>query len=229
MCGRLTLTSLDGLVQEFGLVTLPLGLGPRFNIAPSQQVPIIDNRPREQRVLTFMRWGLIPSWASDPAIGYKMINARRETVARKPAFRDALRRRRCLVVADGFYEWKRDGKAKTPFYIRRAEHGPMALAGLWERWRSPEGELVHSFTIITTGANELVARIHDRMPVIVARPDYDLWLDPAPLAPEALDKILVTPDAQALELYEVSRLVNSPRNDVPACIAPTAGQADLFV
>lgn len=228
MCGRYTLTSIDGLVEEFGLIQEPLDFTPRFNIAPTQVVPVIDNRPRDQRVLTSMRWGLIPYWAKDPAIGNKLINARRETVAEKPAFRDAMRRRRCLVVADGFYEWKRDGKNKTPMYVRRSCHAPMAFAGLWERWRTPDGKVLHSFTIITTDANELMAPVHDRMPVIVDRADHERWLEPAALPPHALDDILATPPSQGLEMYEVTRWVNSPRNDTPACIEPAPKQPTLF-
>jgi putative SOS response-associated peptidase YedK len=228
MCGRYTLTSLEGLIEEFGLIQPPSSVPPRFNIAPSERVPVIDNRPREQRVLTTMRWGLIPYWAKDPTIGNKLINARRETAAEKPAFRDALRRRRCLIVADGFYEWKREGKRRTPFYVRRRSGGPMAFAGLWERWRAPDGELLHSFTILTTGANELMAPVHDRMPIIVDRADYDRWLEPSPVPPAALAHILVTPPSQGFDMYEVSRLVNSPRNDTPACIQPIPEQRSLL-
>lgn len=228
MCGRYTLTSTENLVNEFELVQEPLQLGPRFNIAPTQQVPVVDNRPKDQRALTLMRWGLIPRWAKDPAIGHKMINARQETAAEKPAFRDAFRRRRCLVVADGFYEWKRAGKAKTPFYVRRVSRRPMAFAGLWERWRDPEGHEVHSFTILTTGSNELVAPIHNRMPLIVTRDNYDRWLEPGPLRLEDVRDILVTPPAGELEMYEVSRVVNSPRNEAPTCIEPVARQGSLF-
>jgi putative SOS response-associated peptidase YedK len=228
MCGRYTLTSIDGLIEEFGLIQQPLSFTPRFNIAPSQSVPVIDNRPRDQRVLTCMRWGLIPYWAKDPTIGNKLINARRETAAEKPAFRDALRRRRCLIVADGFYEWKREGKHKTPLYVHRQSRGPMAFAGLWERWRTPDGNVLHSFAILTTDANELMAPVHDRMPVIVDRADYDRWLEPSPLPPGALDDILVTPSSQGFEMYEVSRLVNSPGNDTPACIEPAPRQGTFF-
>jgi putative SOS response-associated peptidase YedK len=228
MCGRFTLTSIDGLIEEFGLIQQPSSFTPRFNIAPSQSAAVIDNRPREQRVLTSMRWGLVPYWAKDPTIGNKMINARRETAAEKPAFRDALRRRRCLIVADGFYEWKREGKRKTPLYVRRQSRGYMAFAGLWERWRTPDGDVLYSFTILTTDANELMAGVHDRMPVIVDRADYDRWLEPLALPPDALDHILVTAPSQGLEMYEVTRLVNSPGNDAPACIEPAAKQGALF-
>jgi putative SOS response-associated peptidase YedK len=228
MCGRYTLTSIDGLIEEFGLIQEPLNFTPRFNIAPTQSVPVIDNRRKDQRALTSMRWGLIPYWAKDPTIGNKLINARRETVAEKPAFRDALRRRRCLVVADGFYEWKREGKNKIPMYVRRQSHAPIAFAGLWERWRTLDGNVLHSFTIITTDANEFMAPVHDRMPVIVDRADYDRWLEPAALPPHAVDDILVTPPSQGLEMYEVTRRVNSPKNDTPACVEPAPKQGTLF-
>lgn len=228
MCGRYTLTSINGLVEEFSLIQEPLEIFPRFNIAPSQSVPVIDNRPKQERVISTMRWGLIPFWAKNPTIGNKMINARAETVAKKPAFRDALRRRRCLVVADGFYEWKREGKSKIPMYVHRQSHGPIAFAGLWERWRTPEDNVLYSCTIVTTDANELMAPVHDRMPVIVDREDYDRWLDPAVLPPQAIEDILVTPHAQGFEMYAVSRLVNSPKNDVPACIERTPTQGNLF-
>ena len=219
---------MDGLIDELGLTTAPARFTPRFNIAPSQTVAVIDNRPRDQRAVTGMRWGLVPRWAKDPAIGYKMINARSESVAEKPAFRDALRRRRCLIPADGFYEWKATGKSKTPFYMRKLSHQPFAFAGLWERWKAPDGEVLHSCTIITTQANELLAPVHHRMPVIVAAEDYERWLEPSPLPPQAVDDILVTTPAAGFELYEVSRLVSSPKNETPACIAPAPKQGVLF-
>ncbi len=220
MCGRYTLTSFDTLIEEFGLIQTSLDLTPRYNIAPSTPVPVVGNRG--ERRLELMRWGLVPHWAKDPAIGNRMINARSETAAKKPAFREALRRRRCLVVADGFYEWKRDGKHKTPFYIRRLSHGPIAFAGLWEYWQNADGTPLHTCTILTTEPNDLMAPIHKRMPVIVERADYDRWLEPSPLPPPVLHDILGTPSSDGFEAYPVSRLVNSPKNDSPECIVPAA-------
>lgn len=224
MCGRYTLTSNDSLVAEFELVAGQRSFEPRFNIAPTQLAPIIDNRAKDERTLVPMRWGLIPSWARDPAIGNRMINARCETVAEKPAFRKALLERRCIIPADGFYEWQKRGKDKIPFYIHDPSRGPLAFAGLWERWKSPDGPWWLSFTIITTEANEFMAPLHDRMPVILARQDYDRWLDPRPLPRQVFDDILVPAPPGRLAMYEVSRLVSSPKNDSPACIEPPPQQ-----
>lgn len=200
----------------------------RYNIAPGERIPVIDNRPKAERVLVPMRWGLVPYWAKDPAIGNKLVNARCETVAAKPSFRSAFARRRCLIAADGFYEWRRDGKSRTPFYVRRRDRGFLALAGLWERWHAPDDTWLVSCTVITTAANRLMQPIHDRMPVIVAPEDYDRWLDPGELTRGALEDVLCSAADDVLETYQVSPLVNSVKNDSPACIEPIPAQTRLF-
>lgn len=238
MCGRYTLTSTDGLVDEFELIMnlQPADQVPRYNIAPTHMVPIIANQPRNERVAESMRWGLIPSWAKDPAIGNRMINARCETAAEKPAFKQALRYRRCIVPADGFYEWQRRGKSKHPYFIHAKDTEPggrssrqlLGFGGLWERWKTPDGTWLLSFTILTTAANPFMAPLHDRMPVIIDAADYDRWLDPEPQSHEVFDDILAPCPADRLAMYEVSQLVNSPKNDASACIAPVVRQATLF-
>jgi len=219
MCGRFTLfASPDTIQAEFDLPEVPAHLAPRYNIAPTQAVAVITNHA--ERRLELFQWGLIPSWAKDPSIGSRMINARAETLAEKPSFRAALRKRRCLILADGFYEWRKDGGGKTPFFIHLRSGRPFALAGLWEVWQTPDGVALPTCTIITTGPNNLVAALHDRMPVILPPDAYDRWLDPEPQAPADLAPLLVSYPADAMSLYAVSRAVNSPANDSPACIEP---------
>lgn len=219
MCGRYTLTvSGDALAESFELPEIP-ELSPRYNIAPTQEVPAVrveqEGGPRR---LTPLRWGLIPFWADDPSIGNRMINARAETVTEKPSFRTSFKKRRCLVVADGFYEWKKaEGGAKQPYYIRLEDGEPFAFAGLWDRWQR-EGEEIHSFTILTTQPNDLVKPLHNRMPVILPREAYDLWLDPGVSDADRLLPLLAPYDPEAMEAYPVSRYVNSPANDSPRCI-----------
>ena len=217
MCGRFTLrTPAHRLAEAFGVRELP-NLRPRYNIAPSQDVVAI-RRAADGRELVSLRWGLIPFWAKEAAIGNRMINARAETAAGKPAFRAAFRRRRCLVAADGFYEWqKTDGGPKQPYFIRLADDAPFAIAGLWERWSAPDGEAVESCTLLTTGANDLLRPIHDRMPVILAPAAYDAWLDAEAPSAEAL---LRPYPAGEMTAYAIGRLVNDPRTDAAACIAP---------
>jgi putative SOS response-associated peptidase YedK len=219
MCGRYTLaTSTKVLVERFRLAAEAPRLRPRFNIAPSQIVAVVPNGP-EHRLELFI-WGLIPSWAKDPAIGNRMINARAETLAEKPSFREALKRRRCLVLADGFFEWRKEGKQKTPVFVRLRSREPFAFAGLWDTWRPPEGNEIRSCTIVTTDANRLLAPIHDRMPVILPPATYDAWLDPRPQESRELQDLLRPFPDEVMEAYPVSRLVNSPANDRPECIAP---------
>jgi putative SOS response-associated peptidase YedK len=174
------------------------------------------------RQLVLFKWGLVPSWAKDAKIGNSLINARAESVAEKPAFRAAFRRRRCLVVADGFYEWQRTGSKKQPYFIRLADDRPFAFAGLWEFWEGPDHSALETCALITTGANELMEPIHDRMPVILAPDDYDRWLDPALQTPEQLQPLLRQFPSGAMVAYPVSTHVNSPRNEDPRCIAPAA-------
>jgi putative SOS response-associated peptidase YedK len=219
MCGRFTLTTdLDRLEERFSFRTTKLRYVPRYNIAPSQQVlTVLDGEGRHAELL---HWGLIPSWAKDPAIGNRMINARAETLAEKPSFRRALQKRRCLILADGFYEWKKEGKKKAPMFIGLKSHEPFAFAGLWETWKSPEGEPIHSCTIITTEPNTLMTSIHNRMPVILSRDAEAVWLDRTIEDAQKLLPLLVPYAAKVMDAYAVSPLVNSPRNDTPACIEP---------
>jgi len=220
MCGRFTLTTdLDHLEERFAFRATNLSFAPRYNIAPSQGVLAVINDEGENRA-GFLRWGLIPSWAKDEAIGDRMINARAETVAEKPSFRRALQKRRCLILADGFYEWQKEGKRKVPMYVTLKSHIPFAFAGLWETWKPPTGEPIHSCTIITTTPNSLMAPIHDRMPVLLPRKVEALWLDRAVEDPQKLLPLLTSYSAKEMEAYAVSALVNSPRNDIPACIEP---------
>jgi putative SOS response-associated peptidase YedK len=220
MCGRFTLrTSGVVLAEFFGLAEVP-PLQPRYNIAPTQPVPVVRMAPEQEgRELVLLRWGLIPSWADDPSIGNRLINARADTVAAKPAFRSAFRRHRCLVVADGFYEWQKlDGK-KQPYFIRLRDDRPFAFAGLWEHWDRGGGP-VESCTILTTEANERVGAIHDRMPVILDPRDHDLWLDPDMQDPKQLQPLLGPYPGEAMTAYPVGTLVNNPRNDDPKCVEP---------
>jgi putative SOS response-associated peptidase YedK len=218
MCGRYLLTSpVDLLRQLFRFMERP-NLGPRYNIAPTQEVPIVRlSREGDRRELIQVRWGLVPYWADDTKIGNRMINARAETIERTPAFREAYQRRRCLVPADGFYEWRKDGKQKQPLLIRRRDQAPFAFAGLWERWRQPDGEILRSCTIATCPPNALLAGIHNRMPVILEAEDHDRWLEPT----AGDGRALLNPcPAEWLEALEVSPRVNSPANDDPECLTP---------
>ncbi len=197
MCGRYTLKIAPEVVAEQFQLEQPLEIIPRYNIAPSQFVACI-RVPRDslKREVVLLRWGLIPSWAKDPKIGMGLINARAETVSQKPAFREAFRRRRCLVPADGFYEWKRVGRTTQPYYFRLRDDQTFAFAGLWESWISPESEVIQTCVLITTEPNELMERIHNRMPVILDPKHYDLWLDPTVQAPERLQSLLCSYPAQ---------------------------------
>jgi len=218
MCGRYTLAvDADDLWEEFDLEDGPDDLAPRFNVAPTQRVAAIADRA--PRSLVMLRWGLIPFWAKDPSIGNRMINARAETLADKPAFRQAFAKRRCLVLADGFYEWKREGRIKTPVHIRLRSKRPFAFAGLWESWRDPAGDPIESCTIVTTRPSLVIAPIHDRMPAILDRSARARWLDPAATREELTGLLLPFP-SEELDHYVVSRLVNSPANDTPGCVEP---------
>ncbi len=219
MCGRFTLTSnLDDLQGRFGFLGDDLDHRPRYNVAPTQQVLAVTNDG--ERRAQFLRWGLIPFWAKDPRIGYRMINAVGETVATKPAFRAAFKKRRCLVLADGFFEWKKEGKAKIPTYIFLKSREPFAFAGVWETWKSPEGEVVRSCAILTTRPNAFIEPIHNRMPVILSSEAEALWLDPMTEEPDILAPLLIPFPAELLDCYPVSNLVNSPKNFGPECIQP---------
>ncbi len=219
MCGRFTLTVSGRVLAELFDVEAVPELDARYNIAPSQPVLAARIGASSRREVISLRWGLIPSWADDPSIGNRMINARAEGVASKPSFRSAVRRRRCLIAADGFFEWRKVAGGKQPYLIRFADGRPFAFAGLWERWaKGPEP--VDSCTIITTRPNQLVGELHDRMPVILARADFAEWLAPEPLASGRLDELLVPCPADDMLSFPVSRRVNSPANDDPGVVEP---------
>jgi putative SOS response-associated peptidase YedK len=219
MCGRYELhTLLPILVKHFELEGNLWNMAQRYNIAPSQDVPVIRQQDG-RRTISPMRWGLIPAWAKEPKIGYTMTNARCETAAEKPAFRAAMKYRRCLIPADGFYEWKREGKAKQPYLFRRADERPMAFAGLWEGWDKGTGP-IESCTILTTSPNGLMAKIHDRMPVILSPNDYNAWLNPDERNPKQLAFLFEPFPVDELVAYPVNSVVNSTRNEVPQCIEP---------
>ncbi len=219
MCGRYSLIAdIQELARQFEFDGTGFDNAPRYNVAPTQSVLTVTNR--DERQAEYMRWGLIPSWAKDASIGNRMINARGETVAQKPSFRNALQRRRCLVLADGFYEWQKVGKGKRPMRIVLKSREPFAFAGLWETWHNPEGESVLSCTIITTDANDLLRPIHQRMPVILPRELEEFWLDGDVTDPAALTDILSPYPEEPMETYEVSTLVNKATNSGPDLIVP---------
>jgi len=222
MCGRFTLTvDADSIQTHFPwLENIPHQIAPRYNIAPTQPIAVIPNDGRN--TVDHFVWGLIPFWAKDPSIGSRMINARSETLAEKNSFKNAYKRRRCLVLADGFYEWANitGQKTKQPFYFRMEDGAPFAFAGLWEEWNSPEGSQLKSATIITTEPNALVKQVHARMPVILHPEDYPLWLSTEEQAPDALQHLLAPYPAQEMVAYAVSTTVNSPFNDIPENIQP---------
>jgi putative SOS response-associated peptidase YedK len=231
MCGRFTLTVDPAELQEsFPQFSFPPEGRPRFNIAPSQPVLVLPNDGKNRA--DYFVWGLIPSWATpalaggareDPTIGSRLINARADTLGEKPSFRGSYKYHRCLVFADGFYEWKSEPgikTTKTPHFIRLTSGLPFAFAGLWDEWHSPDGSQVKSCTIITAEPNELMSRLHNRMPVILPQEAFAQWLDPAPRAPSALQSLLVPYPSAAMTAYPVSTLVNSPGNDRAECLVP---------
>ena len=222
MCGRFTLSAnLDDLQGRFGFMARDLEYRPRYNIAPTQPVLVVSVDPQQgNRLAGFMRWGLVPFWAKGLKIGSRMINAVSETAAGKPAFRAAFKKRRCLILADGFFEWRKEGKEKVPTYIFQKSKTPFAFAGLWENWKSPEGEQVRSCTILTTTPNELIQPIHNRMPVILSQETEALWLDPLTEEPETLTPLLIPSPAEELATVIVSDLVNSYKNSGPECVQP---------
>jgi len=222
MCGRFTRYDDEkDLVERFNF-TNPSGISfeKRFNIAPTQTVPVIVLE-NDNRVIKLMRWGLVPFWAKDPTIGNRLINARAETISEKASFKTPLKKRRCLVPASGFYEWKKDERIKTkiPIYFRLRNEEPFAFAGIWDDWKKPEGDRLITFTIITTMANELMKPIHDRMPVILHRNDESKWLDPELIDLDSLVTLLIPYPSDLMKAYEVSTIVNSPKNDSLHCIS----------
>ena len=221
MCGRFTLTVDPEQLQEtFPEFSIPLEGKPRFNIAPSQPVLVLPNDG--QNKADYFVWGLIPSWAKDPTIGSRLINARAETLGEKPSFRGSYKYHRCLIFTDGFYEWKSETgtKTKIPHFIQLASGKPFAFAGLWDEWHSPDGSLVKSCTIITTEPNVLMSTLHNRMPVILSHNAYAQWLEPSARKPEELQGLLVPYPAAEMSAYPVSTLVNSPANDRAECLVP---------
>jgi len=257
MCGRFTLrASASVIAEQFSLFEVPAFVA-RFNIAPTQPVPVIRRRagPLEgdggtaagssgqaedrpcrcssvpvlsaRRELRWMRWGLIPGWAKDPAIGAGLINVRAETAAEKPAFRAAIRHRRCLVVADGFYEWQHTGRTKQPYFIRLSDDRPFAFAGVWEAWEGAYPTTLETCAILTTGPNELIRPIHDRMPAILSPGDYAAWLDPTIEDPRQVLSLLTPYPSDAMQTHPVSNLVNSPAHDSPQCIEPALRKGNI--
>lgn len=223
MCGRYTLAKTLAEIEEIvGDLDAGIPLAPRYNIAPSQPVlSILGARPRR---LTFTQWGLIPSWAKDPTIGSRLVNARSETAAEKPAFRSAFARCRCLIPADGFYEWAKvpGQRTKQPMYIHLRSGAPFAFAGLWSEWHGPDGTELTTSTILTTEPNDLVKSVHSRMPVILPADAYDAWLDPGTSDADALTGLLIPYPADAMTMHAVSTRMNNVRHDAPDCIAPAA-------
>ena len=220
MCGRYRLTAKERYLRDhFGLEEDP-AWSPRWNIAPTQQVATIrQHRSEPTRIFGLMRWGLIPYWAKDASIGMKTINAMSETAGDKPAFRDAIRRRRCLIPADGFFEWKHlEAREKQPYQFAMADGAPFAFAGLWERWLAPDQQTVESCTILTTRPNSLVSDVHDRMPAILTPEDYELWLDPGITSPERVFDCLRPFDSNLMKKHPVSTRVNRPENDDEECV-----------
>ena len=226
MCGRFVSASPpEEIAEYFGATAIGDELGPNYNVAPTSDVYVVYNNGDQRRLDPF-HWGLVPSFAKDLRIGNKMINARAETVAEKPAFRDAFARRRCLIIADGFYEWERRGpKARHPFHITRTDAAPFAFAGLWATWHGPGDQRLRTCSIITTAANDTVRELHDRMPVILDEAAEAAWLDPA--TPTALlPELLHSLEPQATALREVSRAVNDARHDEPDCLDPPPPEAE---
>jgi putative SOS response-associated peptidase YedK len=233
MCGRMTLTRSPQEIAAFfelepALATLagPDGrpLEPRYNIAPSQAVLTVGPDAAGRRAFAWKTWGLVPAWAGDPAIGGRLFNARAETVETKPSFRSAFKRRRCLVVADGFYEWNARSRGHRPFWLHPREGALLAFAGLFERWSLEQGPVIDSCTILTTEANSDLSAIHHRMPIVLPRTDWSAWLEPTTRV-DALKALLVAAPAGTLEAREVSRFVNTPQNDDPRCLEAAAAPA----
>ncbi len=218
MCGRYTLIAPAKMLEELFRLDILGELPPRYNIAPGQPVPAVRASKTGTREPALFQWGLIPSWSKDPGVGARMINARAETAADKPSFRAAMKRRRCLIPADGFYEWAKIGAAKQPFYIRMKDKRPFAFAGLWEQWCGEDGSEIGSCAILTTDANDLLKPIHHRMPVILAPGDYGRWTDPAVETPAAVADLLRPFSSEEMTARPVSRRVNNPRNDDASCI-----------
>lgn len=220
MCGRYFLhASADDLTRLFGNMPMPF-LQPRYNIAPTQPVPVVRQGANGRREMVLLRWGLIPAWSKGPDARFSMINARAETVAQKPAYRNAFRYRRCLLPADGFYEWRATASGKQPHVIRPRDGGTLALAGIWEHWQDADGNEIESCSILVRAANAEVSRVHDRMPVVIAPSAFDLWLDTRAQKPQPLETLIAAQQPPGYDIYPVARAVNSPTNDSHDLIEP---------
>jgi putative SOS response-associated peptidase YedK len=233
MCGRFTLHhTTQEVAERFAVQQVLFPLEARYNIAPAQAVPVVANSTLAgARWLEAMKWGLVPFWSKDPEIGNRLINARAETLAEKPAYKQALKRRRCIIPSDGFYEWKAESGGRVPHHIRRRDGELFGFAGLWEEWESPDGSPLRTCTIITVAPNELMAPIHNRMPAILRAEDEAAWLDPELKNTDAIVVMLRAYPAEEMEAYPVSRHVNAPQNDDPACLQrdePKREQGSLF-
>jgi|SRR5579872_3180070 len=233
MCGRYRLSRRKQILEEhFDSVSEMEDWNPRYNIAPTQPVPVIRQHPIDPvRILSLFRWGLVPSWARDSSVAARMINARSETANTKPAFADSLKCRRCLIPADAFYEWKKDGKAKQPYCFEVNDGALFAFAGIWDRWKDPSGNLVQTCSILTTSPNAVTRAVHDRMPVILDVPDFGLWLDPGMKNVAEILELLKPYDAHLMRCYPVSHRVNNVINDDEACseqVDPAIVQHHLF-
>ena len=220
MCGRFTSMLSPELIEVIFGVHAPPGIVPQYNIAPTQHVWTVRQASTEGRFLSHARWGLVPSWAKDISIGNRMINARCETVHEKPAFRLAIRARRCIIPASGFFEWSATAAGKLPHYVTMRDDSPMAFAGIWDVWKNPSGESIESCAILTTAANSLVEPLHDRMPVILHRTEFDLWLDRTENDPRKLQRLYQPYPAGSMQMWEVSPMVNKPSHDTAENIVP---------
>lgn len=220
MCGRFVLTASKAeLMLHFKLIECP-DLAPNYNLCPMESVPVIRQRPNGDRVAHLLQWGLVPNWSKDPAIANKLFMARAETITEKPSFKAAFRKRRCVIPANGFYEWQQRSGGKQPYYVRSQSESVLSFAGVWERWTSPEGEVVDSFALITTSANAAMEAIHERMPVILCSPEaVAAWLDPGS-APDLLQTLLVPCAPEAIRSHPVSKDVGNTRNNRPDLIDP---------
>jgi putative SOS response-associated peptidase YedK len=227
MCGRFSMFShVKALKERFKIEEILTSPEPKYNIAPAQRIATVVQRERRQ--LTEMRWGLVPSWAKDSKIGNRLINARAETVAGKPAFRNAFKKRRCLILADSFFEWQKAGEIKTPMLIRLKTQDPFAMAGLFEHWKMKSGKILESCAVVTTAANDFMKPIHARMPVILRRENEDKWLDPSLQDTTQVISFLQPCDEDLMEAYEVSTYVNSPQNQDSVVIRPVKHHATLL-
>lgn len=220
MCGRFSLAlETQVIMQRFDVPAGTFEWHPRYNIAPTQPCPVI-NASHDMRLLSLMRWGLIPHWSKDKKMAFELVNARSETAKSKPSYRDSMRNRRCLIPADGFFEWKKGASGKVPYRATLQNEEPFAFAGLWDCWKDEAGQQILSFTILTTESNPLIQPLHDRMPIILKKEDEAIWLDNSITDLSVLESLLKPYPAEEMKLYEVSSVVNTWKNDTPECITP---------